>query len=57
MNVTSYIVPELEKNIYLENQDLREKIKDWNKFQSVKSLEFYEMRKKINPHFYIIESI
>ena len=34
MNVTSYIVPELEKNIYLENQDLREKIKDWNKFQS-----------------------
>ena len=57
MNVTSYKVPELEKNIYLENQELREKIKDWNKFQNVKSLEFYEMRKKINPHFYTIESI
>ena len=57
MNVTSYKVPELEKNIYLENQELRKKIKDWNKFQNVKSLEFYEMRKKINPHFYTIESI
>jgi len=57
MNVTSYKVPELEKNIYLENQELRKKIKDWNKFQNVKSLEFYEMRKKINPHFYTIKSI
>ena len=34
MNVTSYKVPELEKSIYLENQELRKKIKDWNKFQN-----------------------